>query len=1065
MAEDIGKHTVVIDSYGFASKRDLPKEIKDREVKSLRFDSCVLSKIPDTILKHSELEEISFCDCELPNGVFRDLAHFTQLRKLTVYGRMFLPFGVFSIVPKTLQQLKSLTVLNLTHCDLRTFPEEVTKLTSLQELSLKGNYIRTLPDSIKDLVNLRKINLSDCRSLSYLESVSTLSSLKELNLRYNRNIREISSSITQLTNLEILYVIGCGLSSYPESVSTLSSLKELNLSSNENIREISSSITQLTNLEILYVIGCGLSSYPEALSTLSSLKELNLSSNENIREISSSITQLTNLEILYVKGCGLSSYPEALSTLSSLKELNLSENQDIREISSSITQLTNLEILYVRGCGLSSYPEALSTLSSLKELNLSENQDIREISSSISQLTNLKILNVSGCGLIEYPEIVLQMPSLINVYIYVSKEKVNDFFAQPLASIKNTKVLDLSHSNFPTSPKFLHHLTQLQELDLSDNRDRHDVVQDSWVQLKHLKKLDISGCGLRYFPDVLCQLTGLRQLHMKMNNNIGSLPKTMVQLKNLEVLDVWSCGLEDFPEVICQLTALHKLSIGGNWIEFLPESLAQLQNLQKLNVADCGLTVFPEVICQLIGLHKLNISENWIEVLPESLAHLQNLQKLNVADCGLTVFPEVIGKLHCLQELQIHENVIATMTEVLVKDWYKHDLPVIRNLQKSFDLESLTEPPSSIFRKGPKACVQYFNSLKISSIVECKLLSVQVLGKTGSGKSSLIKTLEKNESRLVDPADRTIVADKVEIKERVEGDQILLQITDFGGHDIYELTCPLFLRASNVTTLVAIELNEYCEEKHDILVTKWLSTALAHMRTGHICVLGTQVDLCPKEEVESKMQMLKREVSVWMDAELKYIHKLNEKQDNPFLAERQRLHVSFFETSSRTLEGVMELKSYLFARAKENSLTLPGHWSKFYQKLLDQQLEDKHYLNKEEVNPMFKKSLPFTKKLKRNPNDLRLCLQLLHDMGMILWYGDNENLRDVVFHKMSFIITVLKNLFRHNLQESLPYDHEAHGKIMGTQIQYETEMARIYPNRNPLTDAVEVYLDNSESKG
>lgn len=210
------------------------------------------------------------------------------------------------------------------------------------------------------------------------------------------------------------------------------------------------------------------------------------------------------------------------------------------------------------------------------------------------------------------------------------------------------------------------------------------------------------------------------------------------------------------------------------------------------------------------------------------------------------------------------------------------------------------------------------------------------------------------------------------------------------------------------------------------------------MRTGHIFVVATQVDLCDDQEVNTKMEMLKNKVSVRMDAELEYIQKLNEKND--ICEERQKLHVSFIETSSSTFKGLQELKYYLYDRTKEYSLTLPAHWRNMYRKLLDQKLETRHYLGIEEVGLMFQKSLPLNKRLVKNRVDFQLCLQLLHGIGMLLWYGDNENLKDVVFHKTSFIITVLKCLFRHNLQQHLPYNHETFGKFIGTRIQYETEM-------------------------
>ena len=93
-----------------------------------------------------------------------------------------------------------------------------------------------------------------------------------------------------------------------------------------------------------------------------------------------------------------------------------------------------------------------------------------------------------------------------------------------------------------------------------------------------------------------------------------------------------------------------------------------------------------------------------------------------------------------------------------------------------------------------------------------------------------------------------------------------MQLTDFGGHDIYELTCPLFMKSRYQTTFIAVKPSEYSEEAHDKLVTKWLSTALRHMNSGQIHIVVTQVDLC-EEEVTSKMSILRQNISTWMKAE------------------------------------------------------------------------------------------------------------------------------------------------------------------------------------------------------
>ena len=476
-------------------------------------------------------------------------------------------------------------------------------------------------------------------------------------------------------------------------------------------------------------------------------------------------------------------------------------------------------------------------------------------------------------------------------------------------------------------------------------------------------------------------------------------------------------------------------------VKILPIALAQLVNLEVLDISFCGLDSFPEVVCRLHTLQKLNIYGNLIQSVPQSVENLQNLQKLHLGNCGLSTFPEIICKLPCLKSLPLHGNFIDEISESAIRTWHELSLPALENLRNAQDLAGLEKPPFAIFQKGSKSCLEYYNSVRASSIVKQSLLSVQVLGKTGAGKSSLIRTLKEGRPHLVEAADRTVVADTVEIQH----DNTLLQITDFGGHDIYELTCPLFLRASNSTTFIAVKLSEYCEENHDELVTKWLATALTHMRNGHVCIVATQVDLCDEDEAQRKMEMLKLKVSKWMDEEIKYIEKLNEPSDSSEPRHQIKKDcITFLMTSSKTMKGMEDLKAYLSQRGDGSKLALPTHWSKMYRKLLNKQDEEERYLKLEAAYSMFKKSLPVTRRvaLIGSQDDFELCLHLLHDMGMLIWYHDNANLKDVVFHKIPFIVTVFKCLFRHNLCQHLSLSYETYGKFIETEVQFETDKSQ-----------------------
>lgn len=88
---------------------------------------------------------------------------------------------------------------------LKTFPESITKLGSLQTLDLKDNKISVLPDSITNLELLQTLNLSLNKLKTLPESIGELKSLEILDLCGNR-LTTLPESIGNLQSLQTLYL-------------------------------------------------------------------------------------------------------------------------------------------------------------------------------------------------------------------------------------------------------------------------------------------------------------------------------------------------------------------------------------------------------------------------------------------------------------------------------------------------------------------------------------------------------------------------------------------------------------------------------------------------------------------------------------------------------------------------------------------------------------------------------------------------------------------------------------------------------------------------------------------
>ncbi|XP_067932916.1 leucine-rich repeat-containing protein 1-like [Watersipora subatra] len=315
--------------------------------------------VPEVVTKLTSLEVLDLSN----NGVRQipdSLGSLTLLRELNLSG------NPIEVLPESITALSSLEKLDLSSCEisqlpdsliqlqklkvlriisysktsifhgLQSFPEVVTKLTSLEELDLSNNWINELPDSLSHLTSMRKLDLSSNPIKVLPESITALSSLEELDLSRCK-IRQLPGSFIKLQKLKVLRITGYlktsiphGLQTVPEVVTKLTSLEELDLSNNY-IKKLPDSFIQLQKLKVLRITGYselsiphGLQTVPEVVTKLTSLKELDLSHNQ-INELPDRLDSLTSMRKLNLSSNPMKVLPESITALSSLKELDLSD--------------------------------------------------------------------------------------------------------------------------------------------------------------------------------------------------------------------------------------------------------------------------------------------------------------------------------------------------------------------------------------------------------------------------------------------------------------------------------------------------------------------------------------------------------------------------------------------------------------------------------------------------------------------------------------------------------------------------------------------------------------------
>ena len=170
-----------------------------------------------------------------------------------------------------------------------------------------------------------------------------------------------------------------------------------------------------------------------------------------------------------------------------------------------------------------------------------------------------------------------------------------------------------------------------------------------------LATLDLSFNCFRGLPQVVCQLTELRELFLN-NNQIVHLPEEFPNLKNLEILDLQYNQLKALPVCVCSLTSLKQLKLENNQIETIPPEVGQLTKLRELYLKSNKIQYLPSSITQLSSLEELHLTDNLLRHLPNRLEGLTSLKQLHLANNKLRFLPLTLIDLHQLKGLTVSGN-------------------------------------------------------------------------------------------------------------------------------------------------------------------------------------------------------------------------------------------------------------------------------------------------------------------------------------------------------------------------------------------------------------------------
>ncbi|XP_035697784.1 uncharacterized protein LOC118430857 [Branchiostoma floridae] len=1095
------------------------KLIRLTNLKLLSLDDCNIETVPAAVMKLTQLEKLYLGNNEtitLPDEM-SGLVNLTTL-DLDNCGLESLPPVVLKLshvhsldlshneqisLPDELCRLENIKVLRLRGCNIMTVPSAVLKLTQLEELDISGNYRIHLPDGLSGLTNIRVLNLEGTGMGIVSLVLGRLTQLEWLDLSFNllqtlppevgqlTNVKHLDLSrcqlhilppetlppeVGQLTNVKHLDLSHCQLSTLPPEVGRMTQLEWLSLTYNQSLQTLPAEVGQLTNVKHLDLSYCQLNTLPP--EGLTQLEWTDLRSNP-IQTILAEVGQLSNVKRLHLSDCQLRTLPP-------------------ETLPPEVGQLTNVKHLDLSWCQLRTLPPEVGRMTKLEWLSLTYNQSLQTLPAEVGQLTNLKHLDLSDCELRTLRPEVGRLTQL--EWLYLSSNPLQTLPAE-VGQLTNVKRLVLSDCQLHTLPPEVGRLTQLEWLNLSSNplqtlpaevgqlsNVKH--LDLSWCELRTLppetltaevghltnvKHLVLSNCELRTLPPEVGRLTQLEWLNLTYNP-LQTLPAEVGQLSNVKHLNLFNCQLRTLPPEVGRLTQLEWLRLSFNPLQTLPAEVGQLTNVKHLDLSWCELRTLPPEVGRLTQLKWLGLSSNPLQTLPAEVGQLTNVKHLDMSHCQLRTLPPEVGRLTQLKWLGLTSNQLQTLPAEVGQLSRPYHLDVLCDIDVAGN--PLIKPPAEVCRQGITAIRQYFDELEHSEEKVSARLKVVVLGEKMAGKTSLVQTLGKGKSTLTEEEDRTHC---VEITQWAPDDDIMFEVYDFGGHDVYHLTHQFFL-TQGALNLLTVNLHTYncTPQRYTETVGFWLDTLNARVPGAVVTIVGSKSDRLDDEERHEKTRDIQERFTQQQRTWQQNIQKQLMKLENAKAAERETDQWEVLQQLARTRQlltrplrltgvccvssaeptsGLGTLRTHIVESANNAELfpilriILPQTWVKFEQGLRDlrgggtqrggiTELTglDSLGLDQDDQSPKdveqrlrkrveWKRRVQGTKWLTReeclmvedslfsDENRLEPVLSYLQQVGTILRYTDIPELKELVFHDPSGLIEVIKELFHHDLMK------------------------------------------------
>jgi Leucine-rich repeat (LRR) protein len=527
--------------------------------------------------------------------------------KLTVDYRL-------SILPSSVVNLTSLSLLQVLHNQLLSLPEELGYHPILSRLEVTGNNIQLLPESIGQLPIL------------------------SANFAYNP-IVALPDSIGSLTRITRLDFLNTQFPTLPTTFTSLSTLRWLSISENTNFTSLPDDIGSMNSLTYLNIAGserlmAPIDTFPESISNLNLIT---LIMNRNMMStLPNSILHMTSLSYLQLVGTQFAPISPDFSLLTRLTYLSVSENSQLTAFHPGVCKLTNLKTLGLSYTRVNNLPDCIGDLTEMVHWSsYSLSNQLRHIPHTFFKMTQLTTLGVGSNGLRDFQ------------FVY----NVTKFF-------KVLRHLDIRGNSFNSDsanrplPEDLGTLVGLTLIRMESNKWNH--LPTSIGNLVLMSYLNLHNNLFTSIPDSIIHLTNLRHLAIS-HNRLTSIPTGIGNLLLLTELAANNNQITGIPDSIGSLRALRRLHIGSNNILSLPSTIGNLRSATAVFMNNNHLTSLPRYL-NFSSCVQLDLSNNQLTAIPSSISNSRPLYQLILTNNRLSTLPLSLNTLPGLLDLRLDGN-------------------------------------------------------------------------------------------------------------------------------------------------------------------------------------------------------------------------------------------------------------------------------------------------------------------------------------------------------------------------------------------------------------------------